>query len=477
MPIETIHRLNHWFGHAFKGLSVHVPPARAQKLAMLVHQCMEAKTRTYHTAFHVLGLCEGMQPIQILAALFHDVVFYQADGGLPTCVSALLEDVVRPEPGFLRLLEIAPDDQATTLCVDIFGFGPGQRLSPRNGMNEFLSAVVAARLLQAHLSDSQLMAVVACIELTIPFRAPDAKGNSAAQRLAQRVQVRCTSLAADLLDKDQTGTVFVKATVANAVDLANRDVTGFIEAAPEYCLINSMLLVEESMMPRTVTGERSLLAYRKALLAMDIFLSQLDPAWVGQSHEDHPNAEAVMQMQMTARQNIGFVRDYLTAVLSTVAIIEALTRSTGTAWPMTLFLGSMRCAEDDPFPAPPGEPILHADLYQLLKHGLAPEGNPGLDAAPLTAGIYGFLGQVATQQVRQQAQQMFDGILTPLAFLQTLDCNMVSAIIRNMATIDTSRQEELLALELRLNAASMSTESRGIARPASPSTTLDRLAQ
>ena len=455
MPIDTIHRMNDWFDQAFQGLSVHVPPAEVQTMAMLVHQCMEAKTRTYHTAFHVLGLCEGMQPIQVLAALFHDVVFYQADGGFPVCVSALLEDVTRPEAGFLRLLEIAPDDRAIALCVDIFGFHPGQRLSPRNGMNEFLSAVVAARLLQAHLSHLQLMAVVACIELTIPFRAPDAKGNTAAQRLAQRVQARCTSLAPALFDKDRPGAAFVKTTVTNAVDLANQDVTGFIEAAPEYCLINSMLLVEESMMPRAVSGEKSLLAYRKALLAMDIFLSQLNPAWVGQSYEDHPTAEAVMQMQMTARQNIAFVRDYLATVLSTVAIIEALTRSTGTVWPMALFLDSMRCAEGGPFPAPPNKPILHADLRQLLKHGLAPEGNPGLGALPLTAGIYGFLGQVATQQVRQQAKQMFDGILTPLAFLQMLDCNMVSAIIREMAKIDTSRREQLLALEHKLNAVSM----------------------
>jgi hypothetical protein len=447
--------MNDWFDLAFKGLSVHVPPAEVQAMAMLVHQCMAANTRTYHTGFHVLGLCEGMQPIQVLAALFHDVVFYQADGGLPACVSALLKNVTRPEAGFWRLLEIAPDDRVIALCVDIFGFHPGQHLSPRNGMNEFLSAVVAARLLHEHLSDPQLLAVVAGIELTIPFRAPDAKGNTAAQRLAQRVQARCTRLAPALFDRDQPGAAFVKSTVTSAVDLANRDVTGFIEAAPEYCLINTMLLVEESMMPRAVAGERSLLAYRKALLATDLFLSQLNPAWIAQSFEDHPNAEAVIQMRMAARNNIAFVRDYLAAVLSAVAIIEALTRSTGTVWPVTLFLDSMRCPEDDLFPAPLDDPILKADLRQLLKHGLAPEESPGLSALPLAARIYGFLGQAATQQVRQQAKQMFDRVLTPLAFLQMLDRDMVSAIIRRMAKIDASRQKELLTLEHKLQAVSL----------------------
>lgn len=452
MPIATIHHMNHWFDQAFRGLAVNVPPAEVQHIATLVHQCMEAKTRTYHTAFHVLDLCEGMQPIQVLAALFHDVVFYQVDGGFPACVSALLADVTRPEPGFLRLLEIAPEDRAMTLCVDIFGFHPGQRLSPRNGMNEFLSAVVAVRLLQAHLSDSQLMAVVACIELTIPFRAPDAKGQTAAQRLALRVQARCSKLAPALFDKDQPCAAFVRTTVTNAVDLANQDVIGFIEAAPEYCLINSMLLVEEAMMPQAASGKRSLLAYRGALLGMDTFLSQLNPAWVGQSFEGHPTAHRVLQMQATAHQNITFVRDYLAAVLSSVAIIEALAKSAGSSASTALSFIGMNCTKEARCPAAPARSMVHAGLHQLLKNGLAAQENPGLSASPLTACVYEFLGREATQQTLQQARQMFGGTLTPRAFLQNLDQDMVCAIIRNAAAMDEPHKEALLALEHSLYA-------------------------
>lgn len=449
MPIATIHRMNDWFDHAFRGLTVAVPKAELLHLAGVVHQCMEVKTRNYHTSFHVLGLCEGMQPIQVLAALFHDVVFYQVDGGFPACVSALLEQVTCHEPGFLRLREVVPEDRAMSLCLDIFGFQAGQRLSPRQGMNEFLSAVVAARLLHAHLSASQLMAVVACIELTIPFRGPDAKGHTAAQRLAQRVQAAHTRWASAQRASDLA---FVKTTVTQAVDLANRDVTGFIEASPQYCLVNSMLLVEESMMPRAAAGKRSLQAYRSALLGMDNFLSHLNPAWVGQSFDSHPPDHEVMQMQATAEINISFVRDYLAAVLNTVAIIEALTKCADISFPMALALIGMNDTSAARLPAPPARSTVRAGVHQLLKNGLADPASPELQALPLVACIYAFLGQAGSQRTLQQAAQMFGGNLTPQAFLQNLDRNMVSAIIQLAALMDEAHKEAFMALEHRLYA-------------------------
>lgn len=452
MPIATIHRMNDWFEHAFRSLKVAVPKAEVLNLASTVHQCMETKTRTYHTSFHVLGLCEGMQPIQVLAALFHDVVFYQVDGGFPVCVTGLLEQVTCHEPGYLRLRDIAPEDRTMTLCLDIFGFHSGQRLSPRQGMNEFLSAVVAARLLRSYLSDSQLMAVVASIELTIPFRGPNAKGHSAAQRLAQHVQACRTRMTSTLCEPDLPDTAFVKTTVTNAVDLANRDVTGFIEASPQYCLVNSMLLVEESMMPRAASGKRSLQAYRSALLGMDGFLGHLNPAWVGQNFEGHPPADGVMLMQTTAQKNIGFVRDYLAAVLNTVAILEALVKCAGVGSPMALSLMGMNSAKEVRLPSPAARPRVQADVHQLLEHGLSDPEGPDLQALPLAACVYQFLGQEATRQSLQQARHMFEGSLTPQAFLQNLDRNMVSAIIQLAAVMDKAHKGALLALEHRLYA-------------------------
>ncbi|MDI1244083.1 MAG: hypothetical protein PSV24_01610 [Rhodoferax sp.] len=448
MPIEAIHRITYWFDHAFRGLSVDVPPAEVRDLARLVCQCLDGNTRTYHTSFHVLSLCDGMQPIQVLAALFHDVVFVQLDGGFPIWVSDLLKGVTRAESESLRLQEVAPDDHDLALCADIFGFRPNDVLAPNAGMNEFLSSVVAVRLLRRHLSSAQLIAVAACIELTIPFRAPDAQGNTPAQALAQRVQARCASL----FDAEPQRAAFIKTTLTEAVIFANRDVMGFIDASPEHCLSNSMLLVEESMMPQAASSASSLLSYRRALLGMDTFLSQLKPAYVGQSFAGCPNARTVVQMQTTTQKNITFVRDYLAAVLSSVAIIEALSRITGSDYPRTLLLSDMRCAEADFFPVPKAGLIDSDALLQLLKSGLVPDENPGLNALPLTACVYRFMGPKATRQTYEQAKQLFDGTLSAQAFLQQLNRDMVGAIIRLAAELDAPQKEAILALEHSLYA-------------------------
>lgn len=453
MAIATIQRMNDWFDHAFRGLAVTVPPAEVQALAMLVYQSMEGKTRTYHTARHVFSLCEGMQPIQILAALFHDVVVYQIDGGLPAWLSPLLDGVTHTESANIFLCEFAPEDRALALCADIFGFVPGQALLTRRGMNEFLSAVVAARQLQHFLSDSQLIALVACIELTIPFRAQDANGHTAAQALALRVQAHYAKWAPTALVSDQQKTAFVKATVTDAVDFANRDLAGFTSAPAEYCLSNSMLLVEESMAPTTALETSSLLRYRTALLGMDHFLKQLNPVFVVQSYDGHPDVSAVMQMQVITRRNISFVRDYLAAVIGSVAIIEAVALSTGTEASIDLFLKcNARTMNDsdspqDHFPVPASGASIQMGLYQLLANGLTPENHVSLNALPLTAYIYAFLGREGIEKALQQARQMFDGKLPPKAFLLTVERTLICAIIRKVAAMDAGLKNRLHALE------------------------------
>lgn len=129
-----------------------------------------------------------MKPLQVLAALFHDLVYYQLDDGFPAHSAHLLDNVTREDGDALVLQPIPADDTERALCAAVFGFAPNQVLPLYGGMNEFLSAVVAARLLHAHMGVADLIAVLACIEATIPFRTPDAQGHSAVSRLALRVR-------------------------------------------------------------------------------------------------------------------------------------------------------------------------------------------------------------------------------------------------------------------------------------------------
>lgn len=456
MAIATINRMILWFDEAFRGLPVAVPMVEVERLATLVHHSMDSKTRVFHTTKHVFNMGARMKPLQVLAALFHDVVYYQLDGGFPVRLAPMLESITVKEDGSLILRQIQPEDKATALCADIFGFSAGHALPLYGGLNEFLSAVVATRLLQPHLTEAQLIAIVACIEATVPFRAPDRHGLSAADGLAQRVLARSEKFRASLSLSAEKIAGFVQTVVIDAVTLANRDVAGFVEADPGQCLSNTLLLIEESNAPLAAVGVYSLQEYRGALLRMDGFLQQLNPELICQSYDDHPDAGTLTDMRAVAKRNIEFSIDYLGAIMTSIAIIEALALSTGPDCPIAMFLGDISSPDGKPdrvedfLPqAPAGQPT-NEQLLHVLEKGHSLESINDLTASPLTAYVYRFMGHERTQKTLQAARQMFSGDLSAHAFLKTLNRDMLHAIIRACAKIALSRNEALLALEKSL---------------------------
>lgn len=454
MAIATINRLIALFNEAFHGLAAPVSMAESERLAVLVHHSMDSKARAYHTAGHVFGMCEGMNPLQVLATLFHDVVYYQLDAGFPLPALSLLQDVTRQEEDALMLLPFRPDDQALALCAAIFHFTPGQTLPLYGGMNEFLSAVVAARLLAAHLNPADLLAVVACIEATIPFRPPNTDGKTVAEALAERVATQHLRLfPASAPGATQT---FVKRVVSDAVILGNRDVGGFAHPNPGLFLSSTWLLIDESNAPLANPGVYSLQEYRSALVRMNAFLGKLNPAHIFLHYDAQPDANEVANLCASAQRNITFACDFLDAKITSVAIIEALALCTGTDCPVSMFLGDIRSAYGRPdrvedfLPPAPSVQAVNEELLSVLEKGRALESTNDLAASPLTAFIYRFMGHAGTQAALRHAQHMFDGALSPQAFLQALDRDMVRAILRACARIALSRSEALHALEKTL---------------------------
>ncbi len=455
MAIATINRLIVLFDEAFRGVSAPVGMAESERLAILVHHSMDSKKRAYHTALHVFAMCEGMQPLQVLAALFHDLVYVQLDGGFALPVAGLLQDVTQVQ-GDTRVLQAFPaDDPALTLCAGIFNFTPGQVLPLYGGMNEFLSAVVATRLLQPHLSAADLLAVVTCIETTVPFRAPDADGKTATDALAERVHAQYLRLfpGCDPVNAQ----AFVQRAVSDAVTLGNRDVGGFAHPNPGLFLSSTWLLIDESNAPLASPGVYSLQEYRSALVRMNSFLGGLNPAHIFLHYDAQPAADEISRLCASARCNITFACDFLDAKITSVAIIEALALSTGTDCPVSMFLGDIRSAygrpdrvEDFLPAAPRSTRAVNKELLNVLEKGRVLESSNDLTASPLTAFIYRTMGHAGTQAALRQARQMFDGALSPQAFLQTLDRDMVRAILRACARIALSRSEALHALEKTL---------------------------
>jgi hypothetical protein len=454
MAIANINRFITLFDGAFRGLSADVSMAESERLAMLVQFAMDSKNRVYHNSLHVFGLCEGMNPHQILAALFHDVVYFQLDGGFPEPMLEWLKDVAQTTNGAQILQSIDPHDKALSLCAALFDFTPGQALPLYGGMNEFLSAVVAARLLQSSLSLHDLIAVVACIEAAIPFRLTCMDGISSADRLAERVDQQCQKWLPTL--DTAARHAFVSRTVCDAVLLANRDVGGFAHAEPGLFLSSTWLLIDESNAPLTRVGVYSLRQYRDALMRMEGFLGMLNPESIFQSYQTTPTPEDLAVMAAKAANNIAFACDFLDAKIASVAIIEALSLSTGTDCPVAMFLGDIRSAYGRPdrvedfLPEAPISSHVRADLLEVFEKGRTLASNNELTASPLTAFVYRHLGDAGTRQALRYARDMFAGILTAPEFLEKLNRSMVSAIIHACARIALSRADALRKLDQRL---------------------------
>lgn len=454
MALSTINRFITLFDDAFRALAVSVPIAETERLSILVHQAMQSKTRAYHTSDHVFGMCEGMNPRQVLAALFHDLVYYQLDVGIPLQCRPVLDGVTRIEGDALVLQPLVADDLSLSLSVQMFGFESGQVLPLYCGMNEFLSAVVAARLLQPYLNTDDLIAVIACIEATIPFRRPDSNGRTAHERLALRVEkvYRSHYPMVSAQDVEQ----YVEQVVWDAVKISNRDVGSFAANDPGLFLSSTWLLIEESNAPLKSAGIYTLREYRHALGRMDGFLRGLDPSSVFEQFRGYPSDFDMADLHTLATRNIRFACDFLGAKITSTSIIEAMALCTGTDGPISMFLGDIRSDDGRPdrvedfLPDPPNSAALNSELLRVFEKGRTLESSNDLTTSPITAFVYRYMGDRGIDAALEKARDMFDSAITPLAYLQTLNRNMVCDIIRASASIAPSRRDALRVLEQQL---------------------------
>lgn len=452
MAIATINRFITLLNGAFDALSARVPVSEVERLAMLIHQSMDQGRRTYHISTHVFDMCEGMNPRQVLATLFHDVVYYQLDGGFPRLAHRLLMRSIRVEQQVLMIRAIAEEDKCLALCAGVFGFRPGEILPLYGGMNEFLSAVVAVRLLEPHLPLAELLAIVACIEATIPFRGVDANGKGPYLRLAERLQQANQALGIGVSDTD------IDRMVVDAVVMANKDVSSFSEPDPGTFLSTTWLLIEESNAPMAAVGIYSIQDYRAALGRMEKFLSTLNPDHVFHQYQRTPDDKAFADLRAATRRNLEFATNYLGAKIVSISVVEALALLTGGNCPISMFLGDIRSAYGKPdraedfLPAVPDGAKLDAQLVRVLEHGRSRESSSDLTASPLTAFIYRYLGHEGTLRALQSAKRMFVNEITPDVFLAGLHPDMVRALIHACARIALSREMPLRELERTLAA-------------------------
>lgn len=438
---SLFHEILRRFEYALTALAQPPTPARLERLSTLVYEGMAAKTRYFHSVQHVMDVAGDDDPVEMLAGLYHDVVYYQVDQGLAPRIRALLDPYFVAVNGVfqLRTPVLAVDPPVQRVCT-VFGRDPTAPL-PALGQNEFLSAFIAAAELADLLDAAQLTAVLACIEGTIPFRAADSFA-----RLAERLAT--TPLAA-------TGPEAVRQAVQRAVRIANRDVANFSDPQPGRFLDNTWALIPESNPSLQNAALYTIRDYRIALEKMESFLHRLAPEAVFHAYADQPDAATLAALQQRTRHNLSVAVGYLHVKLYTIALLEALAVATGGDAPLVYFMGDLRYQgagflRIEDFLLPPAGQAAATDIdptvQALLEEGRTEESSYDMKTSPISAYFYCFLGHSGIAAGMAQARRLFTGELSAADFLASQNRGLTAALAYACAQTAVTRARHLCTL-------------------------------
>ena len=446
MKTGSIQQLIDVLEQAFAGLGVSVPDQRLEMLAVTIHKAMSVEARHFHTPEHVLGLVDAANPIQSLAALFHDIVYYQVDRGFSPEVYAVIRPYIQENDGDLvQLRNEITENRPFALTLGIFGFEPAQLLAPSDGLNEFMSALVLCSKLEHLIPEKELLKAIVYIEATIPFRGEDKNEFGPFEVLARRLASVCADYAIPMDQAEQIRTI------QGAVVFANKDVENFAESDVANYLDNTWKLLPETNIALRSGGVYSLREYRQALQKTYSFLTHLDTATVFHRYRGVPPEDAYRKMLHAATQNVDIARQYLSVKVLTVGLLEALAEATGGDAPVSLFMGEFQRQNDNgqfledflpevPLSAPAD---LSPQVYRLLEYGHTDNPVFDMENSPVSLYLYRMLGKHGVQHNLAYAIDYFSGKLTPEQFLAKADAGIVSDMARACAAMVVTRSDKL----------------------------------
>lgn len=434
---------------AMNQLQIEVGHAELVKIAELIIQTMSGPWRYFHTPEHIFEVGGSEDPIEVLAALFHDVVYVQVDQSVNFNLTYYLVPFIRQvgERLLIRAETELPSDPTGEMVLQVFNFSGGQTLSPLEGQNEFLSAMVAAKVLEPFLPFTVLLEIVACIEATIPFRTPNKTGLSNSEILYQRLQSITQAFNLKLTDEELINTVM------RSIRLSNRDVGSFAHPNPAKFLDNTWNLLPETNHHLKYSSSYTINQYRTALQKMEGFLNFIKPEVIFHQFRGYPSDEIYHNLVERARKNIEVGQLYLSTKLFTIAFLEALSLRFGRVIPVSTLMGEMPTHNfiavslfdflpkiEHPY-QPKNE--LEDQVLTLLEKGRTQNASYDLKNSPLATYMVKSMGFDEIQHQRNQAQQFFQNMISSESFLAGCDKIVKQTVTDGIVKLFDSRKAAL----------------------------------
>ncbi len=447
MQVGNVQKLISIFKQSFREFGVRVSLEKLETLAVTIHRAMTVQARHFHTLEHVFNFVDPNNAIVSLAALYHDIVYYQVDMGFSPQILELISPYIRQENDIFFVAEyVAPSDRIFFLTLDIFNLHLGQTLSSVEALNEFLSALVMNKQLSGLVLEKDLAFMTMCIEATIPFRGFTADGKNHFDRMEMRLPevIKHFNLdisQAELIEGIKTAVVF-----------ANKDIENFAETDSGRFLDNTWKLLPETNAALRLPEVYSIGAYRQALLKMKVFFDTLNPETVFSQYRGVPSDDAYSQMTRLARTNVRVAQLYLGIKILGATILEALAQATGGDAPLSLFMGDVpregviinRLEYFLPELEDPEWADHNSIIYQLLESGRASEASFDMKNSPLSLFVYKSLPPEIITSYLTISQSFYTGALAPEDFLKKLDPPVVQAVARASSMMVYTRREALL---------------------------------
>lgn len=438
---SPVHEIVNALWRALRDLDSPAAMADIERWGFSVHAALSAPGREFHNHDHVVDLLRDGDPLEVIAALYHDAVYIQVDQGAPRSMKAELDVVLAPEASAAGGWCVLPGAaQAVTRDVlAVFGREVGDVVTGTTGLNELASALVAALQLAHVLTREQQIAVAACIEQTIPFRVDPA--SALAERLAT------LGFVGDALDT----------AVCRAVRVGNRDVENFSDSDAGRFLDSTWKLLPESNPALHAPMVYTVRDYRVALQKMEGFLAWLPPDRVFHQWASEPAAHVHAQRVARTTSNLQLAVRYLRAKLYSIGLVEAIAEVTGGDVPLDYFMGGLKSVErpvmkriEQFLPPLTDGRDLDSSLHKLLAEGRASASSFDTGPSPLGAFLHAMVGESAVMQGVDAARQWWSGASEAGELLASQPAKPVAAIARAAANIMETRRDRLVALAERL---------------------------
>jgi hypothetical protein len=448
MQNKDLKRLTDIYLSAFESLGVSCTKQRARKLAVNIQLAMSAHGRNYHNLDHVFSFVDPNDPICTLAAMYHDVVYYQVDQGFtPEILAIIIPNIYELEGEFYISKNIPENDRLAWMTLAVFDLKAGQKLTSLDALNEFLSALVLVRELGNLVQTKDLLKMIVCIEATIPFRAKDKHGLTPFEVMEKRLQhVAKKYCETPIKPRD------IENTIKAAVVFSNKDIGNFSESDPARFLDNTWKLLPETNAALRDRDAYSIRSYRIALQKMRSFMMFVEPEMVFGQYHGVPSDSEYREMVERAQANIIVARDYLKIRLVTIAILEALAQISGGDTPLSIFMGDLsdqagnspRIEDFLPDIPTPSWVDQAPVIRDLLEVGRASESNFDTRNSRLSLFVFKSLSPKKMEHSFEKSLDMFSGQMTPEKFLEQVEKPVVAAIAHAGASMVLMRRDKLI---------------------------------